>query len=318
MKTSRMIIIMGIIVALLIAAAVLFEPLGMLFVNWRINQSVRSQNHTCRIFAKVLDQDNNPVEGVNVELKYHVQEGFYKQIGKKAYTTTDRDGRFYLKFFGTFSITGNLGLSKPGYWSTTTLEDRSWREPGASPETKSSKSNPIVFRMWRVGHPEANLFRSVAGVDPPPDGTPYGVDLTVHPTKLTPDIDPSATVIVSAKNLQREKSKDRDKKYEPVDWVLTVEVPNGGLIQTDEIFPYRPPEAGYSPARWELHVNATDPNWRDVKKRFYIKLENPTRYGLIQVTANMDPIRDKVHLSVSGRLNLSGSRNLEPERPISW
>jgi len=320
-----MIIVMGIIVVLLIAAAVLFKPLSLLFVNWRINQDVRSENHTCRIFAKVLDQDNNPVEGVNVELRYFVEEGFYKRTSKNAYTTTNRDGRLYLKFWGRFS---GLGFSKPGYWRGAMFEDPSWMEFGASPETKSSKSNPIVFRMWRVENPVANLHRSGDRDFLTPDGTPYGIDLTVQLTertpdtvrltRLTPDITPSATVIVSAKNLNREWSKDRDKKYNPVDWVLTVEVPNGGLIQTDEIFPYRPPETGYSPAKWELQVNATDPNWKEVKKRFYIRLDNPTRYGLIQVTAHMQPIRDTVLLTVSGLLNLSGSRNLEPDRPPNW
>jgi hypothetical protein len=86
---------------------------------------------------------------------------------------------------------------------------------------------------------------------------------------------------------------------------------NGGLLETNEEFPYFAPETGYKP-RFEMQLDAANPEWTPlVKKQFFIRSRGGQLYGriLIEVHAIYN-----VHsaVEVNYTLNPAGSRDLQP------
>ena len=85
-------------------------------------------------------------------------------------------------------------------------------------------------------------------------------------------------------------------------------VPGGGLIQTDEEFPFLAPESGYQEFdQW--NVGAT--NWTEsLDKQYYVKLRDGN-FGRVKLRVIGVPGR--ADFRMESFLNPSGSRNLEPQ-----
>jgi hypothetical protein len=92
-----------------------------------------------------------------------------------------------------------------------------------------------------------------------------------------------------------------------ISWQCQVMIPGGGLVQTDEEFPFLAPENGYQEFdQW--NVGAT--NWTEtLDKQYYVKLRDGN-FGRVKLRVIGVPGR--AFFRMESFLNPSGSRNLEP------
>ena len=103
-----------------------------------------------------------------------------------------------------------------------------------------------------------------------------------------------------------DQGKRSGEKY---DWRCILAIPGGGIVATDEEFPFSAPEIGYKPML-EISMPADRTNWNSqVDLKFYYRLAD-RRYG--RMTFSM--IAGGQHFCmVDSFLNPSGSRNLESQ-----
>jgi hypothetical protein len=278
---------------------------------WHMNAGARSDNYGGDFYGRCVDQSGAGVPEVTIKMDYGTDEGFMHRVPVHLNTITDADGKF--QFTGLYGLGFRYSqIERAGYYSWTSRSVFEFN-PKSPHHYEGDPANPEIIQMWKRG-PEEPLIHQGKGKNAVPNGTPYSFNFFEHIATFHVGRDPAASVIISATNLHREKSKDVKQKYDPTDWRLTVEVPDGGIVETAEPFPYRAPDTGYSP-HWELNVSASDPQWNEVKRRFHLKLRGGHAYGLVDVDVTMDPITDKAMLEIGGSVNPAGCRNLEPGGP---
>jgi hypothetical protein len=90
-------------------------------------------------------------------------------------------------------------------------------------------------------------------------------------------------------------------------WAFRISVPDGGLVEHDEEFPFEAPENGYQQAyEWRFEGQTT--NWQtSLNKNFYVKFGSPPRYGRIHLTTSGFYPSATLNYAV----NPTGSRDLE-------
>ena len=92
-------------------------------------------------------------------------------------------------------------------------------------------------------------------------------------------------------------------------WGFRLTVPDGGLIEQSDEFPFEAPDIGYQ-STLEWHFKDGDAAWQGgIKDKFYIKFGNPARYG--KITVDTSAFTPTVYLEYV--INPDGSRNLEPK-----
>ena len=91
-------------------------------------------------------------------------------------------------------------------------------------------------------------------------------------------------------------------------WYFKLAVPTGGLVEHDDEFPFYPPATGYAPIV-EYKFMEGDEHWtQNLHKRFYIKFDQPAKYGEIDVQTSM-----YMGVILKFSINPTGDRNLEPK-----
>ena len=132
------------------------------------------------------------------------------------------------------------------------------------------------------------------------DGTPLAIDLTNG--KATTG--GSDNLVVQC--WTDDQGKLSGQKY---DWHCRVTIPGGGLVLSDEEFPFSAPESGYAPST-EIEMLAARPDWKnDVDLKFFFRLSDG-RYG--RMTFSM--IAGGQHFCmIDSLLNPTGFRNLEQQ-----
>lgn len=108
--------------------------------------------------------------------------------------------------------------------------------------------------------------------------------------------------------LTRPSTVNPRQKY---DWLLELDALNGGFVEAADEFGYVAPETGYQP-KVNIHLSATDPEWIDnLTKDLFIRSRGGTVYGFLHLRIRPD-YDCKSAIFFETRLNLSGSRNLQP------
>ena len=93
-------------------------------------------------------------------------------------------------------------------------------------------------------------------------------------------------------------------------WKLKLTVPGGGLIETQEGFPFQAPEGGYQ-LPLVIDMPATNKNWiTDLRAKYYVHLPDG-KYGRVEI----DLMAYNGSIRVHSVVNPSGSRDLEPLPP---
>lgn len=261
------------------------ESLGKSFDEWQTK---------IEFFGKIVDENEIPVEAAQVDFACND----LSETGTSSYHATS-DGR------GLFSINGIQGklltvkVSKAGYYSSKRDND-SFYYAGLNENFRPDASNPIIFRLKKIGQSERLVVMDYPGFAKiakfSRDGTPVEFDL------LKGTLASVGTGQVKFEFFGSPVEKTT-KKF---DWRLKITAV-GGLFETDDEFPFQAPETGYVPAvAIDMPASLNDDWKNEVKKKYFVRLGDG-RYGRIEFRLMA---RNGV-VTLQSAANPSGSRNLE-------
>jgi len=262
--------------------------------NELADQILASWQAPIEFYGKVVDESGNAIAGAKVS--FHWVE-VPKPDGNRGSTTeSDPEGLFSLQGARGPSLT--VSVSKEGYRASRQgLPEFRY---GLSQEGNflADPHNPVLFRLKKKGAQEP-LVSLKHNYPIPRDGAPVSVNLETGAT--TPD--GKGNIVLRC--WTEDQGKQPGEKY---DWRCNVTLPDGGLVLTEEEFPFLAPEAGYKPSA-EISMPADREKWTsDVDLRFFFRLADG-RYG--RMTFSM--IAGGQHFCmIDSVLNPTGSRNLEP------
>jgi hypothetical protein len=242
-------------------------------------------------YGKVVDESSNAVAGAKVN--FHWVEVPDETGNRSTNTESDARGLFLLQGARGPSLT--VSVSKEGYYPRS--GGAQYGPLGAGNFTPDPQM-PVIFQLRRKGIPEP-LVAINRSYRIPRDGTPVSIDLV---TGATESGEKGSLVL---RCWTEDKGKRSAEKY---DWRCVVTIPSGGVVATDEEFPFSAPETGYKPTA-EIKMPADRTNWNSqADLKFYYRLADG-RYG--RMTFSM--IAGGQHFCmIDSVLNPSGSRNLEP------
>jgi len=249
-------------------------------------------------YGKVIDENSNAISGASIGFRW--DDLTAPDWTRTATTTSDADGLFSLHNKRGATLT--VSVSKDGYYSSRKDED-SFHYAVANDNRlySSDPYNPAIFHLRKKGQGEELIQE-----DFPPgftqiwqlhhDGTPVELDL----------LNGSQNVKGSGQlklELWRDLSDRNAKKF---DWKLQISVLDGGIIPTDEEFPFLAPENGYQPSL-VVDMPATNQVWLgELRTKYYLQLPNGN-YGRI----DFHFLAYNGVFTVKSWVNPTGSRNLE-------
>ena len=264
-----------------------------------VEQEVESRNKPIDFYGLVIDQNSNAVSGVKIKSGVRHWKNAGPEFGYVGATTiplettTGADGRFELT--GASGDVFGIGITKDGY----ILSPKSPRGFAAG---ASSYENPVVFKMWKNGEAQNLISHDLSRVGIPVDGSEVQFDLVN-----------GAKVQSGGQLIMRIK---RDPQVLPpghfrYDWSAELEIPNGGIIASDDDFAYQAPESGYH-ENYIVEMPKDAQNWATtLNQQFYIRLPNGN-YGSLTVNLLTFHSPPPVVLTLGITVNPSGSRNLQP------
>lgn len=243
-------------------------------------------------YGKVVDENSNAVVGATV--KFHWASLNQSDTNSTWATQSDADGLFSLHGKQGASLT--VWISKEGYYASQGGQ-RGVVYAMANNVYSPDPQNPVLFNL-RKRSAGASLITLKRNYLVPRDGTPLRLDLMTGDTRTAGGAD------LIAQCWTEDEGKPSGARY---NWRCRI-VASGGLMITDEEFPFTAPENGYAPF-FEIQMPADRPDWKnDVDLKFFYRLADG-RYG--RMTFSM--IAGGQHFCmVDSFLNPAGSRNLEP------
>ena len=260
-------------------------------INEMQQQALADWQRPIEFYGRVVDENTNPVAGASITFGWSEQPK--QEAARKATTQSDAAGLFSLH--GERGPALDVWVGKEGYYASHGGQWGFSYLHGFS----SDQWNPVIFLLRKKGTGE-NLIGVKQNYRVARDGTPLGIDLATGKTTTGG----SGDFVVQC--WTDDQGKASGQKY---DWHCVVTIPGGGVVPTDEEFPFQAPENGYVPTNG-IAMPADRPDWTsDVDLKFYYRLANG-RYG--RMTFSM--IAGGQHFCmIDSVLNPSGSRNLEPQ-----
>jgi len=249
------------------------------------------------IYAKVVDQNGDPVAGAKV--KGFVKLGFGDT--EEHDTITDAQGQF--SFIGLHGQGLGIRLQKEGYeyGPKTPFQRAAIYVP--------DPNNPVTITMWKEHGAEPmrhdkNFYKVAA------DGRLFTIDLTDN--RKTDGTNAVGDLRVW---IQRPAQIKRAEKF---DWRFSMTATDGGLIEvTNVTYLNEAPQGGYQ-LSYEVNMSSTDTNWQEeITKVFFLKTRNGHVYGHLSVTV-IPNYNDVSVFKIESFINPAGSRNLEfdPQKQI--
>jgi hypothetical protein len=244
----------------------------------------------------VIDENGNPVHGALVNFAWSNAKG--EPLSSS--TISDPAGLFSLE--NARGKVLQVRVQKDGYYPVKSKNQIAFEyaEPSERRFHVPNPQSPVTLYLRKKGG-GSELITSQSGVAPslrvqsPSNGVPVAVNLLNRTTgndgQLVVQGWKEPKSIVTGRN----------------NWAFRISVPDGGLIEHDDEFPFEAPETGYQ-AAMEWRFDGATTNWQtSLNKNFYVKFGSPPRYG-------------RIHLTTSGfypsatldyAINPTGSRDLE-------
>lgn len=259
-------------------------------------------------FGRVIDQNGNPLAGVNISANTRT---IIIGVDDKPYTAFPKTN-LVTGASGEFEISGMAGdvltiesLDKEGYEKDpSTLRGFSY-DP--SQHFTSSFDNPIIFKLWQNGLKQPlvtgdQVFKFI------PDGRLYSIDLLTGTLAEAKDAEG---------DLQFSLKRPNDaKRRQPYDWSFKVRSKNGSILQESsaEYFDMTvAPAEGYTNIYESNHM-ASENGWVDGEghERFFVKMRGGQIYGRILISVNSfyDVNTGQGRLELQYVINPSGSQIL--------
>jgi hypothetical protein len=245
----------------------------------------------------VIDQHGEPVEGA---LVYNEVGGRYLASGSGFATMkTDAEGRFSISATGAnmkvgpikhpqlaeyrrLDHKGEIGRSAV-FWDFQHVEGGNellWGD-------YADKHNPFVFKVWRK---DANVNANKVYVARQKSGAPFSCDGMTYSIDLTKRLADQLKTGVAEGQLrfrfycpEKEQVAIKDGMYYD-DWTFEIEVVDGGIQETQDVYLHDPPATGYQPLyRLEMNKDAEDYQTR-LTKRFYFNSASGRYWGSLEMT----------------------------------
>lgn len=275
----------------------------------RMMDLVKSMDAKIDFYGKVLDEQDQPVEGVNVSI--HLRQ--FAPLGPPYF---QRIAEFSMKsdIQGCFSLVGQRGsdlyiesMTKKGYeYSKKDTTSRSYDYPRGihglpSPDPK----NPFVFLLRKKGE-QTFVVRGGAGFEfqNEDSGSQLGLDLIVGTHIKEKDFEkPALNGNTLFCDLKAKATFDVKKKTWTI--ILSPGGPDAGVLVSDQIL-YQAPMEGYKPSA----TFVVESRKFLTAKHLYVRSRTPAIYTRIDLEDS--PMTDKfVHLGGPAYINPYGDRNLE-------
>jgi len=263
--------------------------------NAMVAQALAVWQGSIEFYGKVVDENSNAVAGATASFDW--VETPTEEGNRRTNTESDLEGLFSLH--GQLGLNLGVSVSKVGYYNSRRDNDSfnygALRGESFSPDPR----NPVIFHLRKKGIGE-NLIGVKQNYRVARDGTPLGINLTTGKT----------TTGGSGDFVVRCWTDDQGKRSGPkYDWRCLVTIPGGGMVPTDEEFPFVAPEDGYTLTN-EIAMPTGRTNWTSqVDLKLYFRLADG-RYGRMKFSM----IAGGQHFCmIDSVLNPSGSRNLEPQ-----
>ena len=245
-------VLIGVLLLLLLAVGILW-----VYVRKRLDDESKAAaailvawNDKVAFYGKVVDQHDQPVQGVKVSIRLSGwNRGFLRggrglQNRMEFIRHTDAKGRFGIENQdGTSLGIGRDSFHKEGYINPIHLPKGggSFFYGGYYLEDEKhhpDPDQPVVYRMWkRSADPPRRLIKRKSGYHCKMNGKWHGRDLITWERLSLKD--PRADLILSARI--EEQGEDPDV----YDWELTLEMLEGGIQATDDAHLFLAPKDGY-------------------------------------------------------------------------
>lgn len=268
-----------------------------------IDSFLKSKNVAINFYGKIIDQNENPIEGVTITAEI-------SSYNDRFMTTTDSNQRSREKIksitdeTGSFSLTGLTGM-------TLTLEK--FTKEGFKPSMRNrtfsyhvnekgstDPNNPTVYTMWKQKGETEGLIKMEKTYRFKP-GNEITVDLLSSKARKG--------IANGDFYVQINRPEDATSK-KPFNWNIKIRAANGGILDTDDLFLYEAPIDGYKDT-FDLEIKKEDSNWRSsLNKQFYLKSRNGEVYSSLKVEF-IPRYNGNVAIRLKWLTNPNGSRNLE-------
>ena len=245
-------------------------------------------------FGKVVDEKDQPVPGATIRFTWS-EMPLFSGDGDSATTTSGLDGLFSLQ--GKHGPSLDVWVRKEGFY--TSRANRIGFSYALGQEKFSpDPMNPVVFHLRKKGQ-GAQLITSQNGIRPtvavriPKDNTPVWVDLFAKRASQTGQL-----------RIRQNKPPWREAS----EWSFELSIPDGGLVDDADEFPFQAPDGDYQP-KVEYRFTNTEANWTThVTEQVYFAVGHPQKYGWLRIESDLG--QETIFLTYA--INPSGSRNLEP------
>jgi hypothetical protein len=272
-----------------------------------IFHGIKNANVPIHFWGKILDQNERPIQGVDVEYNYSTEHAggtdtaWAQQNMHKGIARSDSAGMFVIE--GIRGHTLSLERFVKSGYKDSTRRSRVYNYYGDTSAAKFSPNpaSPVVFVMRGEAASEklikhGGTFGKTARVAG--DGTPLRWDLS----KDRPDPEGELQIV-----LMREPAVVA-RLGQTVLWSANVAIVGGGIVEapSEEEF-YEAPEQGYRP---EVSYPKLEQKRGVSARSFYVRTRDG-KYGRIELDLYADDEGPTARCLVKAVLNPSGSRSLE-------
>jgi hypothetical protein len=266
-------------------------------------KEAEATNVPVTFYGKVIDQYNEPVAGVEVgftirSFKLNTSSG---EAQTNESVQTDSQGIFVIHGIG--HDLDVVDFKKAGYIAPTKERQGSYNYASNSENVaevfQADPRRPVVYRISKLEGPqqlESYTSFGTIGID----GKPKFLDVKIGPVKERIHLEFRRGPILSGDPIR-------------YDWTLTAQVEGGTVVVREGDLNFTAPSDGYR-EKLTAEMKAENPKWsRYSDVRFFVHFANGTfgRFA-IGVSGPLLPEDAIAEYTIEGKINPTGSRNLEP------
>ena len=247
-------------------------------------------------YGKIIDQYGKPVEGAAAIGTLMQIQGIDTGTKKETHTTkSDENGGF--QFTGLHGWQLGVVVKKEGY----EMGQGAGFYQAPNQKDISNPSERAIFTMWKLKGPEP-MIHTMIDASLACNGTSRNFDV-VNARRDAGNL--VATFSRTPLNIE---------KIPTFDYILTLVMKGGGLIEGNDLYPNEAPPDGYQSIRVVMRAN--DPKWTSSMDRSYYFFDGKN-YGRLKIALEANCQPPPCYFNIEAYLNPSGSRNLEYDREKS-
>ncbi len=306
------------------------KPEGMSDADWqraiRMHSIKNSANRSVNFYGKVVDQHDEPVEGVKLELKVlSYQDSFIdylntgrEQIKNRFTMFTDKNGMFSVEQKKGTSLAIEK-MTKNGYITPGRGTKYNFVYNNLSSGEKSSmyhspdRTQPVVYILWKKGETEPLIKTGAELLIDPSKGVNEAYYSFILNGKPSGTPIPGWDIKVTGKNLRSQDKRKPEDDY----WEVTLTAgEGGGFIMTDSTHTNLAPEDGYQKSVTFKSTDQASLKGASIRRAYY-RGKNGAKYAAFRFRLGIGGRKQKGMFYVmlaDLRINPNGSRNLEYDK----